>query len=230
MDPNQLADALSVPLTSGQALKTSGFDHAVDQQTALLQGLQLEQRRAAALHGADSKKAQNIQAFAAAHQQSLSITQTASTTAGTRTPLPNPQEFIIYGFVYNQAGAGSSDIDVSAADDKGTILLTTTSDSDGSYALHIAAQTSGGRTPRGHEHGFIYEIREVVEEVEEVAETAEKLVIGDDRKPDETKPPPTPVMLRLVASDKKKTFMVQSSATFQFQAGKLAYQDLTVPL
>jgi hypothetical protein len=230
MDPNQLADALSVPLTSSQALKTTGFDHAVDQQTALLQGLQLEQRRAAALHGPDSKKAQNIQAFAAAHQQSLSITQTASTTAQTRTPLPNPQEFIIYGFVYNQAGAGTADIDVSAADDKGVILLTTTSDSAGSYALHIAAQTSGGRTPRGHEHGFMNDVREIVEDVEEVAEKAEEFVMGDDRKQGETKQPPAPVMLHLVASDRKKTFLVQSLATFQFQAGKLAYQDLTVPL
>jgi hypothetical protein len=36
--------------------------------------------------------------------------------------------------------------------------------------------------------------------------------------------------LKLLASDKKKTFLIQTPAVFQFELGKLANQDLTVPV
>jgi hypothetical protein len=221
MDPTQLADTLSAPLTKGQTVKTAALNHAVDQQTALVDALALEQQRAAALHGKDSKKAQQLQAFVATRQQGLTQTQTAATTAKTRTPIANPQEFIIYGYVYGQSGGPAGDVIVGAADANGTILQNATSDSDGSYAVHIpAAQSQTGYRPPHHESMF----HEVIEKIEECVE-------GEDgeHKPGQTAPPP-PVTLHLVASDSKKTFQVQSPDTFQFEAGKLAYEDLTVPV
>lgn len=202
MDPNQLADLLSTPLTSGQTLKSTAFDHAVERQSDLLDGLQLEQRRAAALHGPDSKRAQRLQAYVAVREQSLADTQTTASRAQAPAPIPNLQEFIIYGFVYGPSGAPVGDIEVSAADEKGAILQSATSDATGYYAVHVGATRSTQPGPRtGHPHeGIIHSA------------------------------PPAAATLHLVASDRKKTFQIQSQETFQYEPGKLAYLDLTVPV
>src|SRR5262249_36730782 len=92
MDGNEIAQKLSTPVTNGQAFKVDALNHAASLQGALVQALQIEQRRAAALHGADSQHAQTVEAYAAAHQFSLSQIQAVSTRAQIRAPLPNPQQ------------------------------------------------------------------------------------------------------------------------------------------
>ncbi|MEP6714005.1 MAG: carboxypeptidase-like regulatory domain-containing protein [Terriglobia bacterium] len=223
MDPNQLADILSAPLTSGQTLKSTAFDHAVDRQSNLLEGLQLEQRRAAALHGPDSKRAQRLQAYVAIRQQALTEARTTASRAQAPAPIPNPQEFIIYGFVYGQSGAPVGDIDVSATDQNGAIVQSAASDATGYYALHVGAARSSQAPPKSsHREGIIHEAMEVAEKIEKVVE--------EDVCNQHKTPPPPPATLHLVASDRKRTFQIQSAETFQYEPGKLAYLDLTVPV
>jgi hypothetical protein len=216
MEDNEIVEKLSTPLTQGQAAKISALNHATGSQSALVQAFQLEQRRAAALHGAGSQREQVIASFVTAHQNSLAQTQATARRAQARAPLANPQEYIIYGNVTDPSGAPAPQIDVSAADEKGTILKTDTTGADGSYALHITAAAGHG----GHEP---YGLGQVFKEVEEFIEGKE-----DEEKKGAQAQPLGP--LKLLASDKKKTFLIQTLAVFQFELGKLANQDLTVPV
>ena len=54
MDANEVTQKLSTPLTNGQNLKTAALNHAAGGQASVAQALQLEARRAAALHGSGS--------------------------------------------------------------------------------------------------------------------------------------------------------------------------------
>ncbi|HEX4274619.1 MAG TPA: carboxypeptidase-like regulatory domain-containing protein [Bryobacteraceae bacterium] len=207
MDINEIAKILATPLTESQTLKNAAFSHAADRQSAVVEGLQLEQRRAAALHGNNSAQTLRIQALLAARQQSLSSLQTAAATASARAPLANPQEFIIYGHVYNEAGAPAADVNVSAVDEKGAVLQTTESDAKGSWVLHIGPSVKTGYPAGGT--------------------TTDAPTQGSGKKA--TSQPPPVATFNVEAQDKKKTYRVVAPATFTFQAGKLAYLDLIVP-
>ncbi len=222
MDPNHLADTLSAPPERAEPRLPHSITLWIGRPRSSVDCSL--QRRAAALHVPDSKKAQTLQAYVTMRQQSLTDTQTTSSQAQAPVPIANPQEFIIYGYVYGRSGAPAANIIVSAADEKGNIFQTTNSDATGSYALHIAAASSQttGTGYRSVRHESI--LHEVIEKIEECVEGED----GSERPPGTTAPPP-PVTLHLVATDQKKTFQIQSPTMFQFEAGKLAYQDLNVP-
>jgi hypothetical protein len=200
METNEIAQALSAPLIKGQEAKSTAFSLAVDRQQAIIHALQIEQRRAAALHGPQSARAQRIQALLDIHAQSLAATQTESTRAQARTPQPNPQEFIIYGYVTNKAHAPVSGIEVSAVDEKGVTVRTASTDNTGAFAIHIAKPRARASGAAGSEAGTKVSSRQTL------------------------------TTLHLVARDKKKTFRTEGTMTFQFEPGKLAYEDMVVPL
>jgi hypothetical protein len=237
MNEDDLATLLSAPLTAGQDAKNEAFSHLVDGQSALVQSLQLEQRRTVALHGSDSKHATMVQALLASRQEAANNTTTSATQASTPSPLADPQLFIVYGTVFNKAGAGMKDVDVSAATDKGNILLTTTTDTNGAYTLRLSsdsyqppASAGTGRKKKSREETIVLE---VARGVGEHVEGAEDLIEGEggrENPASKQRTPPAPTTFHLLASDKKKTFLLTSDVTFEFQAGKLAYQDLTAPV
>ena len=198
MEPNEIANALSAPLINGQEAKSTAFTHAVDRQQAVIRALQIEQRRAAALHGPESPGAQRIQAMLDVHGQSLAATQAEAARAQARTPQPNPQEFIIYGYATNKAGAPVSGIEVSAVDEKGVTVQTAPTDDTGAFAVHIAKPGTRARGAAGSEVD---------------AEASRQTIT-----------------LHLVARDKNQTFQTEGTVTFQFELGKLGYEDLVVPL
>jgi len=225
MDASEIAQKLSATLSKGQAVKTSALGQATTHQGAVVQALQLEQQRTEALHGPGSQKFQTVQALAAAHASSLAQTQATATRAQARAPLPNPKEFIIYGYVTDESGAPLKDVDVSVADAKGSILKTDTTIADGSYALHISAATEHHK-PCKEEGG----LEQFIEKVEDVVEKGAEEIFEDEgerRSGAGQAAPASP--LKLMASDQRKTFLIQSPTEFQFELGKLAYQDLTVP-
>jgi hypothetical protein len=209
MEPSDLAKLLSAPLTEGQKLKTDLLAHVAEQQSGLAKALDLEQRRTAALHGKGSDKARKLMALVSAHQESLAATNAASAGARARVPQPNAREFIIYGYVLSEEGVAVPKVNVSATDDKETIIQTAVTDADGSYALHVG----GSEEPP-----------------DESAKSARPSATRRAAQSGGQKQQPTPPILRLLASDKKKTFLIRSQDTFTLELGKLAYQELRVPI
>jgi hypothetical protein len=200
METNDIAQALSTPLTESQEATSTAYRYAVERQQAVIQTLQLEQRRAGALHGPESPKAQRIQALLDMRGQSLAFLQSQATQAQARAPQPSPAEFIIYGHVANNAGKAVSGIEVAAVDDKGTVVRTASTDTTGAFAIHIA---KGGARAAGSTAS------------DTTTKSSKQTAVGN---------------LQLIARDKKKTFQVSGVVTFQFEPGKLGYEDLVVPL
>jgi hypothetical protein len=207
MEPNEIANALSAPLINGQEAKSTAFSHAVDRQQLVIHALQIEQRRAAALHGPESAGAQRIQAMLNIHGRSFAATQAESARAQARTPQPNPQEFIIYGYVTNKAGAPVSGVEVSAVDEKGVTVRTASAEDTGAFAIHITRP--GTRTSAAAKS--------------KAGAGAAKSKTGAEASRQ------TITTLHLVARDKKQTFQTEGTVTFQFELGKLGYEDLVVP-
>jgi hypothetical protein len=218
MQPNEIAQVLTAPLTNGQTAKTAAFGKVVDRQNALAQSLQLEQKRTIALHGAGSSKAQTVQRLLAAHQQSLTTVQAAATRAQTRAPLPNPEEYIIYGNVRGITGTAVPNVDVSVSDANGAVVQTTTTDTDGSYALRVTSDELGGESKGDGKSSGDAEAQH--------DESAKGRTRGRTR----SKRLQPSAALHLAASDKQRTYNVEVPTTFQFELGRLAYQDLTVPV
>ena len=199
METNDIAQALSAPLTDSQEATSTAYRHAVDRQQAVIQTLEIEQRRAAALYGPESPKTQRIQALTDLRGQSLAVLRSQAARAQAHTPQPNPQEFIIYGNVTDKASKAVSGIEVAAVDEKDTVVRAASTDNTGAFAIHIAkagSRTTGTATS-------------------ETAPKSSKQMVGN---------------LHLIARDKKKTFQISGAVTFQFEPGKLGYEDLMVPL
>jgi uncharacterized protein YfaS (alpha-2-macroglobulin family) len=202
MDAEQIAQILTTPVTKSKDVTTSILNNAADQQNRLVQALQIEQKRAAALRGANSTQAKQAQVLLVSHQQSLTRIQATAASAKAPVPLANSKEFIIYGIVRGKSGQPVAGIEVSAVDAKGTVYGTVASGSDGSYALHLQTAVP---TP---------------------VEKAQVAVVV----PASAAAPQVPLTASLSATDAKKTFLVHSDVTFQVTPGQLAYQDLTVPV
>jgi hypothetical protein len=200
MQTTDIAQALSAPLTESQESTSTAYQHAVNRQQAVIQTLQMEQRRAAALHGPESPRVQRIQTLVNLHQQSLALVQSQAARTQARTPQPNPQEFIIYGYVTSKSGAAASGIEVAAVDDKGTLVRAASTDNTGAYAIHIPKPGSRTTGTAASETG---------------TKASSKQTITN---------------LHLIARDKKKTFQISGAVTFQFEPGTLGYEDLVVPL
>jgi hypothetical protein len=211
MQTDEITQFVGTPLTNGQSAKAASLGQTVNQQATLVQGLQLEQKRTVALHGKGSAKAAKVQGLLTAHQNALSRFQTAAKSAQVRAPLANPQEYIIYGYVRDAAGNAAANVDVTVTNDDGAVVQTTTSGNDGWYALHLKSDVP----------------EKACAENEEPSEESPKSRARSSSRSKRSQAPSTE--LHLWAADKKQTYNVESPSSFQFELGKLAYQDLTVP-
>ncbi len=142
--------------TSNQSQITDGFVKAVQQGAPLrvqaiqamskaaqdqAAALKIEQSRVVNLYGANSHQAVLLEERIVEHSILISAIAAELQTSQVRVPQTSADEFVVYGRVLDSSGRPLKDMEVSATDPRGTILVNAVSDPNGRYELHVAAAT-----------------------------------------------------------------------------------------
>jgi hypothetical protein len=137
--PSQIPDLFVKAVQQGATLRTQAIqdlNKAVQDQAA---ALKIEQSRVTSLYGANSHQAILTNERVLEHSALTQAVTGEIQKSQVRVPQPAAAEFVVYGRVLDDAGHALKDMQVSAIDPGGSILVNAVSDSDGRFELHVAA-------------------------------------------------------------------------------------------
>jgi hypothetical protein len=137
--PSQIPEVFVKAVHQGTALRIKAIQDLNKAVQDLAAALTVEHSRTTAIYGANSHQAILTNERVIEHSALSDAVAGELQQSQVRIPQPTAGEFVVYGRVLDSTGHVLNDMEVSATDPRGVILVNAISDANGRFELHVAA-------------------------------------------------------------------------------------------